>query len=266
MQFRILHYESFMPLAEISKYQHMWSFFGRSLNYNIFIGLTELLIGILIVFKRTRLIALLLSFGVCLNILILNIEFDISFAIIHITVDFVLTILLLLEYRKDIYQFFILNGGRFKKSLLSKKNKFVSKLPFLYIIILPIGYGIYAYNLKSTVDDTVTGSYKINSFKVNNADLDITKGKFGSEPMLFFEHNHQTVISVNDTVYYGGYSIYKREVRMFFKPPMNEISNIIGRFDRKDFSINGVVNDSIPVAIKLERLSEEKDYLNNLYD
>ncbi len=52
------------------------SFFGRSYAYNIFIGLTELAVGVLVVFKRTRLIALLISLGVCLNIFIINFEFD----------------------------------------------------------------------------------------------------------------------------------------------------------------------------------------------
>ena len=266
MQFRILHYESFLPLAEISKYQHMWSFFGRSYNYNIFIGLAELLIGILIVFKRTRLIALLISIGVCLNILILNIEFEIYFALSHIILDFVLSILLLLEYRKDLYQFFILNSGRIKRSILPKKKGFLHKLPFLYVLILPIGYGIFSYNLKSTVDDTVTGSYTIEEFKIDDKGLEITKGKLGSSPMLFLEHTHQAIISMNDSIYYGRYSIYKREIRMYFDPPVNQINSITGRLDKENFTINGVMNDSIPAMIDLKRLTEKEDYLNNLYN
>ena len=266
MQFRVLHYESFLPLAEISKYQHMWSFFGRSYNYNIFIGLAELLIGILIVFKRTRLIALLISIGVCLNILILNIEFEIYFALSHIILDFVLSILLLLEYRKDLYQFFILNSGRIKQSLLPKKKGFLQKLPFVYVLILPVGYGIFSYNLKSTVDDTVTGSYTIEEFQIDDKNLEITKGKLGSSPMLFLEHTHQAVISMNDSIYYGRYSIYKREIRMYFDPPVNKINSITGRLDKENFTINGVMNDSIPAMIDLKRLTEKEDYLNNLYN
>lgn len=266
MQFRVLHYESFLPLAEISKYQHMWSFFGRSYNYNIFIGLAELLIGILIVFKRTRLIALLISIGVCLNILILNIEFEIYFALSHIILDFVLSFLLLLEYKKDLYQFFILNSGRIKKSILPKKKGFLQKLPFVYVLILPVGYGIFSYNLKSTVDDTVTGSYTIEEFKIDDKNLEITKGKLGSSPMLFLEHTHQAIISMNDSIYYGRYSIYKREIRMYFDPPVNEINSITGRLDKENFTVNGVMNDSIPVMIDLKRLTEKEDYLNNLYN
>ena len=266
MQFRILHYESFLPLAEISKYQHMWSFFGRSYNYNLFIGSIELLIGVLIVFKRTRLIALLLSLGVCLNILILNLEFEIFFAVPHIILDFVLTVLLLIEYRKDIYQFFILNGGKFKQTLQQKNKGILQKLPFLYIIILPIAYGIYAYNLKSTFDNDFTGSYVISNLKIDGAAIDISAGSLGTEPMLFFEYNRQTVFSFNDTIYFGGYSINDKDLRIYFNPPMDSINSFKGEIAKDNSVIEGFTNDSIPVSIEIKRLSSDKDYLNNLYN
>jgi hypothetical protein len=41
MQFRVDHYQAFIPLAELPKSTHMWSFFGRSYVYNLFIGLTD---------------------------------------------------------------------------------------------------------------------------------------------------------------------------------------------------------------------------------
>ena len=120
-QFRILHWESYVPLVELSKYQHMWSFFGRSYNYNLFIGSIEILIGALIVFKRTRLIALLVALGIFTNILILNIEFDIYFAIAHIFADWLIVILLLSNYYGDLYKFFVTLGGKFNHSIKLRK-------------------------------------------------------------------------------------------------------------------------------------------------
>ncbi|WP_238388496.1 hypothetical protein [Christiangramia aestuarii] len=266
MQFRILHYESFLPLAEISKYQHMWSFFGRSYNYNIFIGLIELLIGILIVFRRTRLMALLLSLGVCLNILILNLEFEVFFAVPHIILDFLLTLLLLAEYRKDIYQFFIANGGKFSNNLQKSKNGFIRILPFLYVIILTTGYALYAYNLKATVNDNLTGSYSIENLKINGSAIELTTGKLGSEPMLFFEHNRQAVFSINDSIYFGAYTSKHENISMYFNPPLQEIKRIKGKIEKDNSIIKGIANDSISVRIEIERLSMEQDYLNNLYN
>jgi len=185
MQFRGFHYKSFIPLAEISKTQHMWSFFGRSYNYNLFIGSAELLIGILIVFKRTRLIALLLSIGVCSNIIILNIEFDIDSAIQHASLDFIITVLLLIDYRKDLYVFFIEFGGKLKNEVTATRNSFFKKLPYVYIIIFPVGYFIFAYKVRSTINEELVGSYWIKNFEVGKNYFALEKGKLGSSPMIF---------------------------------------------------------------------------------
>lgn len=263
MQFRVLHYESFVPLAELTKYQHMWSFFGRSYNYNLFIGLMEILIGVLIIFKRTRLIALLISLGVCLNIFILNIEFDIYFAIQHITLDLLITLVLLLEYRKDLYKFFLELGGRIESVNISEKDIF-KKLKLLYIIVLPVGYFIYAQNLKETYNNQLVGSYELKKFEINSIKKDYSKGKYGSDPMLFLEHNNQIGLSINDSIYLGWYNITDDNFKAVFNPPVNEqIKHIIGKINSQ--SIEGAINDSLEVKIEFERLDETKDYLNVLY-
>ncbi|MDR5589916.1 hypothetical protein [Christiangramia sp. SM2212] len=265
MQFRILHHEAFMPLAEISKYQHMWSFFGRSYNYNLFIGLMEILIGILVVFKRTRLIALLISLGVCINILILNIEFDIDFAIQHISLDLGLSLLLLLEYRKDLYQFFIRLGGKLNSASSPKGSKFSKILPFIYILVFPIVYFLYAQNLKNDVNDEVVGSYRIYNLKIENEKKLLDKGKLGSVPMIFFEYNGQSVLSVNDSLYKGSYFVRNDSLRMFFKTEGNTKNNLFKGKIISSEHIQGKLNDSLTVEMKIQRLSEEKDYLNGLY-
>ena len=265
MQFRILHYQSFVPLAETSKYQHMWSFFGRSYNYNLYIGLVELLIGVLIVFRKTRLIALLLSLAVCSNILILNIEFDIYFAIQHITVDLILTTLLLIEYRKDLYRFFIEFGGKLKDDVNTTSKGYLKRLPYLYVVILPVAYFIFAYNLKSGVNEEIVGSYKIKDFHVSDDYFRFEKGKLGSSPMLFLEHNNLAVLSVNDSLFFGGYSIKEDKVNLYFNPPVDKkIRSIKGELKNNSL-LEGKINDNISVEMEIEKLPAEKDYLNNLY-
>lgn len=149
MQFRVLHWQSFVPLIEVSKQQHMWSFFGRSYNYNLFIGITEFLVGILIVFDRTRLIALIMALGLCVNILILNIEFDIYYAISHASMDLALTLLLLFGYRKDLYKFFVKLGGKFDDSIVVSKGKLARIFPYTFIIVLSFSYLIFSIYIRT---------------------------------------------------------------------------------------------------------------------
>ena len=149
MQFNILRHEAYTPLAQLTKYDHMWSFFGRSYNYNLFLGLIEILIGILVVFKRTRLIALLMLLGVSTNILILNIEFDIDFAIGHVAFDLMACLLLLLPFLPDLREFFLKQGGKMKLGQAENRSRLVRSIPLLFVSILTIGYFIFSVYIKN---------------------------------------------------------------------------------------------------------------------
>ncbi|WP_143961296.1 hypothetical protein [Litoribacter populi] len=265
MQFRILHWESYLPLVEISKSLHMWSFFGRSYNYNIFIGLAEFMIGALVVFKRTRLIALLISAGVCSNIIILNIEFDIVFAIQHVLLDFAITLILLSAYSKDLYHFFIELGGKFHRSKpIEKLSSYKVYLPFLFILVLSVSYSIFAYTLKSTVYKDIVGTYEIRSLHLNEDDIPLSKGKLGSQPMMFFEHNNQVVLSVNEELYFGYYYVDRDTLKFSYKDPAGSgIQTAKGLISTN--SLEGTLNEEIPFRFMFQRVDGKKNYLNDLY-
>lgn len=260
-QFRILHWESYVPLVELSKYQHMWSFFGRSHNYNLFIGSIEVLIGVLIVFKRTRLIALLIALGIFTNILILNIEFDIYFAIAHIFQDWLIVIFLLSNYYGDLYKFFVTLGGKFNHSIKFEKNRFKRYFPYVFLLTILISDLTIVFNTKPTVNEKVVGAYKIESIKVNESVLDIDKGDIGKFPMMFIEHNHQFVLSINDTVYFGNYRLNKDSIKIYINyPKMRSLDGLI-----KDSSLVGKTIDNQFIHLNYKRIDGKKNYLNDLY-
>lgn len=266
MQFRMPHYRAFVPLAELPKPELMMSFFGRSYAYNIFIGLTELAVGVLIVFKRTRLLGLLISLGVCLNVFIINFEFDMVYEVKrHITMTLVLTIALLFEYRKDLYKFFIELGGKLSGEAFSVKNTIWKKLRIGYVILFPIAYFIFSYVVISSFDYNLIGSYEIKNTEIENKTIEFKKGTLGSTPMLFFEKNNRVVLSVNDSIHYGSYTIENEDLFMRFWSTTNHpIEYIDAQF--KDYTfITGTLNDSIPLQMEIERLPVEKDYLNGMY-
>ena len=266
MQFRLDHYRTFVPLAELPKPELMMSFFGRSYAYNIFIGLTELAIGILIVFKRTRLIGLLISLGVSLNIFIINIEFDLGFGMIsHVTMALLLTIILLIEYQSDLYKFFVKFGGKINGKTLKVNDGIWKKLRIIYVIIFPIAYFTFSYYVISSFDYKFIGSYEIKETRIADSLVKFKKGKITSEPMLFFEKNNRVVLSVNNSIHYGWYEIEDEHLQMNFQKSTNhELEYIDAQI--KDYKfINGKINDSISILIEIYRLPKGKDYLNNLY-
>lgn len=268
MQFRILHWQSFIPLAEISKQEHMWSFFGRSYNYNLFVGLLEFLSGILILFRRTRLIALLVLLGILINILILNIAFEINFAIGHVTLDLVLALLLLSNYRKDLYKFFISLGGKFNSVRRSSgESKFERFFPYVFLITLFIFYFVFSLNIKSKyiVDEEIVGSYNIKSLKINDNLIKLTKGSLGKSPMVFIEHNNQFVLSIEGTLVMGRFILNDNQIQIYLdKPLKKEITSIKGTLSNK--GIFGITGKDETFELLFERVDGNKDYLNELYE
>lgn len=68
----------FTPLGNLSKDMLFWTSMGTSSFYNAFMAFLEITAGVLLLFNRTRFPALLLSFGVLLNVSAINTGFDIT--------------------------------------------------------------------------------------------------------------------------------------------------------------------------------------------
>lgn len=65
------------PVNELSGMQLMWVFFGYSLSYPVFIGLIQVTGAGLLIFERTKLIGALVLTPVFLNIIFLDIVFEV---------------------------------------------------------------------------------------------------------------------------------------------------------------------------------------------
>ena len=84
-----------------------WSTMGTSYFYSVFTGILELCAAVMIFFYRTRLIGLLISLGIFINILGINLGFDISVKLF----SFVLLSMVVFALQDDwasLYRFFIL--------------------------------------------------------------------------------------------------------------------------------------------------------------
>lgn len=234
--------------------------------YNIFIGFSEFLIGALILFKRTRLIALLISFGVCLNILILNIEFDIIFAVSHIIQDFVITLLLLVEFRKDIYHYFIKLGGKIKGLEPRKVTKFAKIFPVVFLILLSSGYFGFSLYIKSMYigNPNIIGAYEIKNLTINDSTFVPNKGNIGKYPMLFIENNFEFALAVEDTLYKGAYQLKNDSITFGFKEPTKiGLRYFQGKLDST--SMQGKVDNNKNTKIDIKRISGKENYINDLY-
>ncbi len=97
-------------LGNVDKDLLYWSSMGTSHFYNIFLGSLEVLTAILILIKRTRLIGLLLSFGIMGNVIAVNFGFDISVKLFSLFLLY-LTVYLFMPYCNRLYQLLLQKNG-----------------------------------------------------------------------------------------------------------------------------------------------------------
>ncbi|PWH85090.1 hypothetical protein [Brumimicrobium oceani] len=98
----------FTPLGMLDKDILYWSTIGSSHSYNVFIGLLEVIPAFMLLFKKTRILGLFILSGVLLNVLFVNLGFDISVKLFS-TFLLLITLILLVPSLKNVIQFFVLN-------------------------------------------------------------------------------------------------------------------------------------------------------------
>lgn len=97
----------YTPVGQLSHDILFWSSMGSSYTYTVFSGVLELIPALLLLFRRTRLLGAIIGFGVMLNVLMLNVGFDISVKVFSGFLLFCAWLIISPDVRR-LYYFFIL--------------------------------------------------------------------------------------------------------------------------------------------------------------
>lgn len=149
-----------------------WRFFGYSDTYKIFMGLSEVSAGILLLFRRTAVLGALLAIAVTTNIVLVNFSFDVPVKIMssHLLI---FSILILSPSIKVLLDFFILQKpaklqtpGIYWKTKTQHRLWLGGKLLFAVLIPLMMIVGHFtAQTLMKRSSNQWEGAY---SFSQNN--------------------------------------------------------------------------------------------------
>jgi hypothetical protein len=106
----------YTPVGFLDKDILYWTTIGLSYSYNVFTGSLEVLAGVLLLFRRTRLLGAILAFGLLAHIFMLNISFEITVKCLSAFL-LLLSFSLILPYLGVLYAFFI------KKEMTQLENE-----------------------------------------------------------------------------------------------------------------------------------------------
>jgi hypothetical protein len=210
------------PLGDLLPMRFSWLFIGYSTPYQFFSGLMETIPAILLLYRRTTTLGVLLATGVFLNVAVLNLSYDIPVKIF--SMQMVLCCLFLLANESErILCFFVYNRPAnvctvyhydFPKKWM-KISRVVLKILF---VIIAVGTVVWdtadqKKQWKSQFADMpfAAGMYDVTQFVVNKDTISQTDSMRWQN--LVFDNNHSGSIATADTAftrrYHRAYFQYK---------------------------------------------------------
>jgi hypothetical protein len=164
----------YTELGQLDKDILFWSTMGVSRSYNLFMGIMEVIPALLLLFHRTRILGAFIATGVFINVLSINLSFDIS---VKLFTSFLLLISVYLAFPGfvDLYRFYILKRT-LKPKVNSSKSLNVMILKSIIILVMVIE-GLFPYlNTGNFNDDALPrpilhGAYSVENIKSLNEEF-----------------------------------------------------------------------------------------------
>jgi hypothetical protein len=98
----------YTPVGGLSKDILYWTSMGTSYWYSVFAGSVEIIAALFLLFKKTRVLGLLLALGIMLNVMAINVGFDISVKLFSSFLILLILILVQPQFQR-LYDFLILH-------------------------------------------------------------------------------------------------------------------------------------------------------------
>lgn len=159
----------YTPLGMLEKDLLFWSTMGSSYSYTVFLGFAELLSALFLLHRKTRNFGLFLLFGILLNVVMINLSFDISVKLYSFFL-LIVCFLLLVSSVKQLMAFFVFNKSA-KLTQITSKNLKIERKTRIYmkiiVVVLIFTESLLPYIKNSTYnDDAIPRNYMHGAYKV----------------------------------------------------------------------------------------------------
>jgi len=210
------------PLGDLLPMRLSWLFIGYSSPYQIFSGVMEVLVALLLLYRRTATLGIMIATAVFVNVMMLNLCYDIPVKLYSMNLVLMCGYLLANEYRR-IACFFVLNKPAAACTVyhytLPKKWMRVTRIVIKAGVVFLMGKSVYdtlGYARESGVTkvhkDFKPGVYTVNRYIKNNDSLPAGAADSTRWKDFIIENNGSGSIGSSDTLFrkrYGrGYFVF----------------------------------------------------------
>ena len=203
------------PLGDFLPMRLAWMFIGYSKTYEAFAGLMEIIAGILLLFRKTATLGVLLALTIFTNVMVINLSYDVPVKIFSINIV-VFCLFLLANELNRVLCFFILNKPAAVCSLYNfsyskrwmRVTKNVLKIAFVIaVIVLPFSkywlskYGHHVSTTTAKPNPIKPGIYDVLVYKLNKDSLPISPTDSLRWQDVIFENGAAGSIKTADTIF-----------------------------------------------------------------
>lgn len=231
------------PLGDLLPMRMCWLYIGYSVPYQTFSGIMELLVGFLLLYRRTVPLGLLLGLGVFINVFVLNLSYDIPVKLYSMQLVIGCLFLVLMDYKSYLH-FFVFNTAttpiRSYDFTYQKKwqriGRYVLKLIFIIIAVGFSFYDAWSWHQEATAvrqSPIKEGFYSIKAFTKNNQQIPVLANDTLVWKDVVFDRNGMGSIGSRDTIFrarYGrGYFAYTADAKkqsITFKKSAEDSTNL----------------------------------------
>ncbi|MCU0335636.1 MAG: hypothetical protein MUF62_11455 [Chitinophagaceae bacterium] len=214
------------PLGDYLPMRLSWMFIGYSTPYQVFSGMAEVLVGSLLMWRRTTTLGILLAIAVYTNVAMLNLSYDIPVKIYSLHL-LLISLVLAWQERHRLLAFFVLNKTAPPASLFQRQfthrwariGRIVAKTVFLLLAVglMNVSTISYFFEIKDDYSKVLPpvkpGVYHV-ALSVKNGDT------LAYNPMdslqwkdFIFDYNGAGSVQTSDTIfrqrYRRGYFAYQ---------------------------------------------------------
>lgn len=260
------------PLGDLLPMRLSWMFIGYSTPYQVFSGIMEVLVAVLLLYRRTATLGVLIATAVFVNVMMLNLCYDIPVKLYSMNIVLMCLYLLANEYRR-IACFFLLNKPAASCSVydypLTKKwmriTRLVIKIGIVFLLCKSLYEAVQYYKERSRVSahkDFAPGVYDVTKYAVNKDTLPALITDTIRWKDVVIENNFSGSINTKDTLFrkrygrsYFNFSIDSSQPVIHFKKfPGDEADLFSLRYQRPDSNTlqlwGPFKNDSLFIELK----------------
>ena len=135
------------PIGNLSGFELTWFYYGYSYWYGLIIASTQIISSLLLFFRQTTRIGIIIFLTFMINILLMDFAYDIDGAKGMAVVLTIMALFVFFSDYNELIKYFIKTPPLFEKERTIKINK-ISKLKFIYIPLVFIGLFILITTLK----------------------------------------------------------------------------------------------------------------------